>query len=310
MAFKADLSKVLVASDAADQKVAGHGRKSSVKWFKFEGSSINVRIMPPWTDKEPFNGQFWRIVGQHWKVSDEQRGPILCPKTTPGLDGHCPICDFVDELRKDKDNPVAQELVKDIKSKQAYMFTVVDCKDKSYTANDVADFKKAHPDEDLPFEVGDAKLQVYAAPFTVYNALISTFKNGGDFVDLENGHDVTISRQGSGLKTKYTVTPNFKPSKSNVPEEHPLVALESVGVVHTAEKLKELLSSGIGGEYLQLAEKNAKKGKAKALPKAAAKEEKEVEVEDDDGEPELGDGIGDGDDEDNLDDLEGRMGAD
>lgn len=307
---KVNLDKIDKAKEAADAKVAGNGKGGGgVKFFKFQGDSATVRIMPPWTDEEPFAGQFWRVVAQHWNVNDEHKAPILCPKNTPHLGGECPICEFVDELRKDKDNPAAKELANDLRAKQSYLFTVVDIKDKIYTAKDVADWKKERPDRDVPFEVGDPKLQVYAAPFAVYNALIALFKAGGDIVDLQEGHDVTISKQGKGLQTKYTVTPNLKSTKSNVPEDNELLKLESVGAVYDANKLTELLTDGIGGEYAQLIGGNEKKKALKAEnkpKKSSALNPPKVEVPEDDEEDE--DVSSDGDDDE--DDLEDLMGAD
>lgn len=315
MAFKVNLNKVDLAKQQADAKVAGAGKGGGgVKFFKFQGDSATIRIMPPWTDEAPYDGQFWRVVAQHWNVNDEHKAPILCPKNTPHLGGDCPICDFVEELRKDKDNPAAKELANDLRAKQSYLFTVIDTKDKSYTAKDVADWKKERPDRDVPFEVGDPKLQVYAAPFAVYNSLIALFQAGGDVTDLTAGHDVTVSKQGKGLQTKYTVTPQLKATKSNVPEDNELLKLESVGAVYDSAKLTELLTDGIGGEYAQLIGDSGKKKSAlkaenkvekKAKPSATTPQKVEVPDEDEDEE----DVSSDGDDEDE-DDLEDLMGDD
>jgi hypothetical protein len=309
MAFKTNVAKVEAAAAAADAKAAGQGKGGGgVRFFTFEGSTATLRVMPAWTDQEPFEGQFWRIVHQHWNVTEEFKAPILCPKSTPHLGGPCPICDFVDELRKDKDNPAAKELANDIRAKQSYLFTVIDTKNKTYTAKDVADWKKERPDKEVPFEVGDPKLQVYAAPFVVYNAIITLWRSGGDIVDLEHGHDLTISKQGSGLLTKYNVTPNLKPSKSNVEQDNELIKLENVGALYDEAKLRELLTDGIGGEYLSIIAGSANKKKKTLVAenkqtKSSATKPKRVEVEVNDDDEVLVDG--DGEDEDDLSDLAG-----
>jgi hypothetical protein len=215
-------------------------------------NKARLRIMPPWTEEGDFEGQFWRVVHQHWGVSDTLKAPLLCPKTTPFMEGDCPVCDFVDELRTQNDAE-SKELVKSIRDKQSYLFTVVDVDDPEYTAKDVANFKKDFPDKKPSFSAGDPKLQVFAAPFTVYSQIISLFQQGFELVDLRAGHDIVVTKQkkGGGQEfVSYTVNPTPKATDSNVPNDHPLIDLSKCGMVLQISKVKELLTNGIAADYM------------------------------------------------------------
>lgn len=296
MAHKVNISKVDKSiQEAAAKQASFKGDAPSIKWFKMSGDKAVLRIMPPWTDEGPFEGQFWRVVHQHWHVTEELKAPILCPKTTPYIGGDCVICDYVAKLRESND-PALLELAKDIRDKQAYLFTVVDVLDPEYTVKDVSEFKKKYPDKkETPFSAGDAKLQVYAAPFAVYNSIINLFQTGFDLVDLTAGHNITITRSAKGgkkMNVTYNVMPNPKATKSNVPEDHPLIDLTKAGIVLTEDKMKELLASGVGSDDVVGALSAPKP--SKALTNGNTKKAK-VEV-DDDSDEELA--LSDGDEED------------
>lgn len=279
------------ANEAKQAQLSGSG--SGLKIFKFKGSEAKLRIMPPWVEDdeddpklEPYKGQFWREVAQHWNINDDQKAPILCPKKTPYIDGdECPICDFVEELRsKYKNDPAALELAKDVRAKTAYLLTVIDRNDEKYTAKDVATWKKERPDKDVPFEAGDAKLQVYAAPFTVFNFIINIFAQGGDIVDLDEGRDVFITRTGKGIKTKYTVVSGFNNTPAGLEPGQELLDLTSMGYQASVGEMRKLLTDGIGGDY------------AKSLPSAAA-----------DSVASLPDSTDEEEDDADVDDLEAEM---
>ncbi len=303
--FKIDRSKLEKAANAAQIQNSKFAGGPSTKWFTFKGTSARLRFMPPWTDQEPWDGQFWRVVEQHWHVSEEQKAPLICPKNTPFLGGDCPVCDFVAELKLRTDDTAAQELVKEIRSKTAYLFSVIDLDNPEYTAKDVAEAKAAKPDKEPSFKVGDPKLQVYAAPFTVYNTVIALFKDGSDIVDLEAGHDINIMRTGKEKQTKYTITPNLRPTRSAVPLDTVMPDLSKVGMVLSVERMSELLAGGIGGEYQQILDSGKEAAKLVENTKNKAKPApKKEEVDDTAGEEPVLGGLGD-DEED--EDLEAQM---
>jgi hypothetical protein len=251
MAYKVNVNKVEKSVQDAAIKQASFRDGPSLKWYKMASDKATLRIMPPWTNEGPFEGQFWRVIHQHWNVTEEMKAPIICPKTTPYLGGDCVICDYVAKLRETND-PAALELAKDIRDKQAYLFTVVDVLDPEYTVKDVSEFKKKYPDKkEIPFSAGEPKLQVYAAPFGVFNSIINLYQTGFDLVDLDAGHNIVLTKTAKGgkkMNVQYNVMPIPKPSKSNVPSDHPLIDLTKAGVVLTEEKMLAYLETGVGAE--------------------------------------------------------------
>jgi hypothetical protein len=234
------------------EKIADKKPGQSAKFWKADSATNDLRVMPPWTEVEQYRGMIAREVFQHWGVSEEQKGPVLCVDKTEDLEGNCPICQFVKELYEDKTNVEAQELAKRIKAKAAYFMNIVDLSDSTYTAKDVAEFKKNRPDAtDLPFSAGDPKIQVYAAPKTVYDAILSIIlKNNMDITDLENGYDIVLTKSGKGLNTKYSVTPKLKPSASDVTADRALPALDKVGFVMKEGDMLKLLAEGVGATFV------------------------------------------------------------
>lgn len=250
-------------NDKAQQLEEKLNRKSGggAKFWRPRDGENKLRILTGWADEGDFVGQFWREVAQHWNVSESQAGPVLCPKETPHLEGDCPICDFVEALKGQKSDLSAQQLVKDLRAKTAYLLNIVDLKDPVYTAADVAEYKKNRPDNDVPFEVGDSKVQVFAAPSTVFNQILNICKtNQMDITDPVQGHDVSLTKLGKGLTTKYTLSIMIKPSAA--PANATPVVLSEIGRVLSEDKLLDLLTEGAGGSYTALLGSGTSRGVA------------------------------------------------
>lgn len=239
------------------QARTNRGGGPSMKFWRPNEGQNRIRILPPWTQDGPFAGQFYREVHQHWGVS-ENSGPVLCPAKTPeASDNHeCPICDFVDQLRERKNDLEAQNLVKDLRAKVAYLMSVVDLRDPVYTAKDVADFKTERPDAECPYEVGAPKVQCFAASTTVADAIMDlVINNEMDITDLEAGFNLTItkiSNPKNKLNTKYTVTPELKKTKAPITAEYQLPDLSKIGRVQSAEDMLKLLGEGKAASFIGL----------------------------------------------------------
>jgi hypothetical protein len=246
------LERVAQAKAEAEERLSRGGGTRAQFWKPKDGANL-IRILPAWTDKVPeFAAQFWREVAQHWNVSSDQKGPILCPRKTPGLSGPCPICELVDELKKDKANVQAKSVVKEIRAKTTYLFNIVDSKDPEYTAQDVATWTTANPGEDCPFAAGDMKIQVYAAPLTVYDTILGIITTGSnDITRLEEGRGVTITRfpNKDPKKTRYQVTPEMSPSAINVGDRE-FPQLHQMGFTMAYDEMLDLLHSGVGGDFV------------------------------------------------------------
>lgn len=247
-----DMSKLQQQKAKLEQELSRGSGRSAKFWRPKPGNNV-IRIMPSWTTEEPYAGQFWREVSQHWGVSEDQKGPILCPFTTPGIDGECPICAFVEELKKDKMNTASGALVKEIRAKKAFLVNVVDDADPVYNAQDVAEYTQKRPDSDVPFEAGDPKIQVYACPKTIFDQILTIIMdNDQDITDLAKGNDITINKSGAGLTTRYTVTPKMKPSESDVGADADFPALDRVGYIMDFDAMLSLLTEGKGGDHAAL----------------------------------------------------------
>ncbi len=256
------LDKVAKAKVAAEERLSRGGGPRARFWKPKNGDNT-IRVMPPWLNPthdpefevpeavEFYDGQFWRQVAQHWRVSDDQKGPILCPKETPGITGACPICEFVAELKQDKSDVQAQALVKEIRAKTTYLLNIVDVNDAVYTADDVAEHAKNRPDDDCPYAPGDSKVQLYAAPLTVYDAILGLITaNKRDITLFDTGRNIVITRHPNKnpIKTRYTVVPDFDASGFEM--RGTLPALHQQGFLMDYDKMLDLLHSGVGGDFV------------------------------------------------------------
>jgi hypothetical protein len=233
-----------------ERDLSRSGSFQSTKFWKPEKDVSRIRVMPCWTDQEPYAGQFWRDASQHWNVSSDQKGPVMCPKHTPDLNGNCPVCDLVEELKADKNNLEAQEFVKECRAKPVHFLSIIDLDDPVYTAQAVAEYKKSRPDGDVPFKAGASKLQVYACPKTVFDQILNFIiqNDNKDITSLTDGNDLSLERKAKGGKgnakyTTYTVTPKFKSTACALSEGTQLLALDKVGFVMDEKAMNELLLS-------------------------------------------------------------------
>lgn len=284
------IEKARQAKQRTEEKLSRGGGSGASFWKPAAGEN-KVRIMPPWADDGEFVGQAWREVAQHWNVSEDQKGPVLCPRNTPDLEGECPICDFVAELKQNKADVNAQALVKEIRAKTTYLLNVVDMKDPVYTAQDVAEQKKNAPNRECPFEVGDTKVQIYACPTTIFDQILGIITSSGkDITQLDGGRTLVITKYPNKdrFKTRYTCQPDLDPSTMELTEGTQLPELDKTGFTMKYEDMVDLLHSGVGGDYVaQLPE-----GNAGSLPSSTTSDESQEESK-----------------EDSLGDLEAKMRA-
>lgn len=247
-----DISKAIAAKQQLEAVMSRSGGFSSVKFFSLANGKNKVRILPPWSDANVA----WREVFQHWGINDGHKAPILCPAKTPGVEGHCPLCDFVEELKSHEDDPVAMETVNRTRAKRAFIMQLIDYASPVYTASDVTEWEKKSPDKAPPFSVGDPKIQVYSATISIMDSILGIIgETQTDITDLAVGHDLTIVRnynKAQPMLTKYEVVAQLKASAAPISTEQfekLKVNLDNVGKVYETAKLNELLSSGIGNGY-------------------------------------------------------------
>jgi hypothetical protein len=201
---------------------ASKGRKSYeyVQRFKLKTGENRIRLMPPWTDEGVNADQFWVETYTHWNVGqggyDEENGRrFTCPVKTPnGPGGACEVCDLAATLRA-SDDPADQELSKLLYAKRSFISNVINLKDPVIKDADVEAWQEAQKEgseEECPFEVGDTKVQMWSYPASIYKDLLDVFSDGLDITDMENGNEVIVTKEGSGLSTRYRVRINPKSS--------------------------------------------------------------------------------------------------
>ena len=307
---KLNWDKLNKQKEALEERMS-RGGGGGTKWWKPKNGPNRIRILPGWADEGDFAGVFWREVAQHWNVSEDMKGPVLCPKETPGLEGNCPICAFCDELKADKTDAAAQKLRKDLRAKRAFFLNIVDVKDPRYTAEDVAEWKKERPDQDLSFAVGDLKIQTWACQPTIMDQIFSTMKtNELDITDVEEGKDLQITKfpNKDPMKTRYEVTIIIKSPPAPLKEEK-LPNLEEIGQVRSYEELHKLLTEGVGGDFTADKALPSTTQRSTGGAKAAGKKT-ETKTDDDELPAGWGGAESDDDGEDLMAEMEAKLGDD
>lgn len=283
-----NLDKLLEMKQKLEQQLSRGGGGPRANFWQARSGDNRIRVLPSWAKDGDFAEQFWLEVSQHWNINTDQKGPVICAAKTPHLEGACPVCEFIDVLKKDEGNPAAQALAFEIRAKKAFFLNIVDLDDMYYTANDVKEFTKANDGKDAPFKAGDVKLQVYAAPITVFDAIIGLItKTKKDITHLETGRNLTLTKhfnKANPKLTRYEVTPEFDPEPLDLGGTE-ITDLTKVSRVMSYDDALKLLSEGVGGSF----DTALTSGSASAsLPKSSEKK---------------------ADPTDGMDDLEARMKA-
>jgi hypothetical protein len=143
-------------------------------WKPKQGRNI-VRILPGVGEMDMF---FWQDVGKHYIPGS--RRSYTCPSFTLG--DPCPICEFVGELYDDGSD-ASKALAKDLRVRKQFWMNIV-----------------LRGKEDMgPL--------IYTPGVTVFRSISGMISDPdyGEIYDPYEGVDVTISREGTGVDTKYEV---------------------------------------------------------------------------------------------------------
>lgn len=229
--------------------------RPKVRYLKTKIGKNRLRFMPAWTTEGVNANQFWREIYVHSNVGpmDGSSPPVinvLDPVKTPGGPGGVnPINEYIKQLWATKD-PVNAEFAKKLRSKEKYLFNVVNLDDPTFTGNDVTQWKNDYPTVECPFKEGDTKVYLWEAGKTVFSQLISWMDDTEkDLSSLENGHNVVVNRVGSGEQdTKYTVTvmPDAKPFKFIGDIKTNIYNLDTVKGFVDSDTMKRMLTEGRG----------------------------------------------------------------
>lgn len=156
---------------------------SGQNWFTPKAGTNKIRIMPE--VGEMTVGSFFQEVGRHYIPSglDTDGNPkfniVTCPAFTIGEP--CPICETVDKLYRG--GKADKQLAGKLRVRKAYFMNVIDRDNE------------------------DVGPQVFSSGVTIFKAIVDaiTDPDYGDITDEYDGLDVTITRNGTGMDTKYQV---------------------------------------------------------------------------------------------------------
>ncbi|MET2951259.1 hypothetical protein ABXV18_24565 [Vibrio owensii] len=164
-------------------------KKGRTRPFKFPVGKTKIRLLPSWRGGE--DPQFFHDFGSHYIKNDkgETEAVYVCTEKTFG--GECEICKAIGLGIKGAHDDETIELLKEANSGQQYLMNALIRGDAN------------HKDPVL-----------IAAGIGIFEAICEIIAEYGDITDLNEGVDLTISREGSGRNdTKYTVIPAAKSEK-------------------------------------------------------------------------------------------------
>ena len=281
MAIKADVEKAKKKAAEEAARAASFGTFGTLKWWKAKKGKNRIRVMPPWTAEGNNAYQWWREIWVHWNIGpdEDNQQSVACPKKTPPGDQTCPICDEVERLRKSGD-PADLELAKNMKAKMRIYANIIDLKDASWTEEDVEELAAAGTDSNNVPEVGDPKIQVYSFGSTIFKDLLDYYTDVIDITDLDEGHNVLLTREGDGLNTDYRVRIEQEASKAPVPDDEPkLHNLDNIMQVKSEAELLAIMEGVDPEEVKKLAASQSKKKDQTKKLTAAKKAQEESEEE-------------------------------
>ncbi len=230
-------------------------RKDSV-WANFWLPKVGeneIRILPPWS-KEGFP---FKEIAVHFGVGPDKK-TITCLKRYGKA---CFICDTIRELKNTEDTE-SQEMATRLYKKNRYLWNIVD----------LADLKSG--------------VQIYSSGIRVFEGVWAYFADDdwGDITDPAKGYNLTITRLGSGLNTKYQVRARRKPTAVPVLPDGTvaidnLYDLDAVMPVLSCDEQKQAFE-GIGETGL-VGEEEAEEEKEEIEEKEEREEKEETEETED-----------------------------
>lgn len=155
------------------------------------------RILPGWDEADPLN--FFHSFGQHYiKGTDGKiRTVIGCVDRT--YDKHCEICSMISDAIKSVDGDAERKALKDMQSQLVYLVNAV---------------RVDGTEEDRQKPV------VMAMPASLFERSFTAAleEYGEEMLDLAEGNDVVITREGTGFDTKYSMIVRSRAKSSSIPK--------------------------------------------------------------------------------------------
>jgi hypothetical protein len=285
MAIKVDMEKM---KQKAREEAAAAARQNfgPIPFWKPLANKNVIRIMPPWTADGHNAYQWYRETWVHYNVGtdDDNKKQITCPRRTPPENiSACPICEEIARLEATGD-PANLEIVKQMKAKRRVYVNMIDLKDPKWTKDAVDELEAAGiQEENLP-KVGSPKIQVYGFGVTVFRSILDYYNEDLDLVDLNEGYNVVIVKEGQDINTSYRVRTEHKATAAPVPDdEPPLHNLDALAPFRSVEEMQAILDGVPPEELKKLEEARRAANRAAQLsegskPEAKAKPKSEPEA--------------------------------
>ncbi|MDX5412860.1 MAG: hypothetical protein LPK02_07415 [Rhodobacterales bacterium] len=136
------------------------------------------RILPGWKAGDP---SFFHAFGQHYiKGTDGKvKFVIGCPDKT--FDEPCEVCEAIQEAARNAPSDKAREQILEARSTQRFLMNAVRVDED--------------PNKVVILEVGTG----------LFNDILANIEEDNDLIDPEKGRDLVITREGTGLNTRYSL---------------------------------------------------------------------------------------------------------
>jgi len=179
------------------------------------------RILPGWDAAEPF--RFFHAYGQHFiKDMDGKIKVVLgCPDKTH--EEPCEVCEAISDAARAAPDDKTREKIMDSKSTQRFLFNAIDID------ND--------PKKVVILEVGQG----------LFRDILANIEEDNELIDADKGRDMIITREGSGLNTRYSLAVRSK-DKSITVNKSMLMEMNDLTeyVAEDFEAMKKKALSAIG----------------------------------------------------------------
>jgi len=176
------MAKVLKRNSKVLDKIKAYRDKMNTGsgFYLKDGDEKIIRVLPVVGLEE---GLFYVEAIRH-RINN---GNHWCPQ---GMTGEaCPVCELVDELKASGDEE-DKKLAKDLSQKKKWLIWIIDRED------------------------GKPTPRLFFAPKAVINVLTRDYMDDeyDDILDISEGRDYKVSRNGKGLNTEYDASPRPKTS--------------------------------------------------------------------------------------------------
>lgn len=202
-------------------------KAANLRTLKPLAGKHTYRILPTWRlntmpDECKKEAQpFWHDFAMHWVRTEKNGKPTayICLDKTFGAD--CPVCAAIGRGISASTDDQTIELLKSANASQKYLFNVL---------------HRSSPDK--PNEV-----QILEVGNKIFDQILEFVTEYGDITDLNDGIDLIINREGTGLDTKYSVLPAGKHQKVDPSVMANLFDLDAVVKQENETKLKIALEN-------------------------------------------------------------------